>query len=242
MAGKVSAKQVTQHRLVAEAAERAARERRTRITRVVTAVTVLALAVGGGVWWQVQRSAIDEVADPGPSVSSELLADGIALGGANSRPVVDVYLDFLCPHCADLEERIGDTIADLAASGDARVVIHPITLIDPAESARSAAAFGCAAGSDGVLGYQRGLFDNAGGGFSTERLVAIGASVGLTDAAFVRCVQDGTQAGWAAAVDAAAGERGVEGTPTILVDGAELDLAATVTPAAFMAELEALTG
>lgn len=241
MASKVNAKQASRQRLAAEAAERAAGERRARTTKIVVAVAVLALVVGGGIWWQVQRSAVDEVADPGPSVSSELLDDGVGVGAA-SAPVVDIYLDFLCPHCAELEERIGDTVAELAVAGDARVVVHPITVIDPTESARSAAAFGCAAGSEVVLGYQRALFDNAGGGFSADRLVEIGASVGLTDPAFVQCVQDGAQASWAEAVQAAATERGIRGTPTVFVNGAEMDLAATETAEGFLAELEAMDG
>jgi 2-hydroxychromene-2-carboxylate isomerase len=91
-----------------------------------------------------------------------------------------------------------------------------------------------------VLGYQRALFENAGGGFSTDRLLEIGASVGLTDDAFVRCVRDESQASWAADVDAAANAQGVEGTPTIFVDGTEMDLEATLTTAGFRDEVAAL--
>ena len=240
MASRVNAKEARQ-RLAAEAAAQAARERRRRTMIIFAAVAVLVLAVGGGIWWQIQRTAVDEVADPGPQVASELLGDGVAVGDADG-PVVDVYLDFLCSHCAELEDRVGEAVADLAVDGEARVVIHPITLIDPTESARSAGAFGCAAGSDSVLGYQAALFENAGGGFSAERLVEIGASVGLTDAAFVQCVEDESEADWATAVNAAATERGVRGTPTIFVDGTEMDIQATETAAGFLAEIAAMAG
>jgi protein-disulfide isomerase len=172
-------------------------------------------------------------------VPSVKLDDGVAIGAADA-PVVDIYLDFLCPHCAELEERVGTAVADMAVDGDAKFVIHPITLIDPTESARSAAAFGCAAGSDSMLGFQKALFDNASGGFSTERLLEIGKSVGLTDSAFVECVQNESGLDWAAAVDAAATEHGVEGTPTIFVNGTKMDLEETETPGQFRAEIAVL--
>jgi protein-disulfide isomerase len=240
MSSRASAKQAARQRLAAEAAAAAARDRRSRTIKIVAGVAVLVLAVVGGIVYQMQRTAVDADADPGPQVSSELLADGIAVGDAEA-PVVDIYLDFLCSHCAEMEERVGDTVADLALEGEARIVIHPITLLDPTESARSAAAFGCAAGTDSVLGFQKALFDNAGGGFSTERLVEIGASVGLTDAEFVQCVEDDSQAAWAEAVNTEATERGVVGTPTIFVDGTKMNLDATSTDDGFRAEIEALS-
>jgi protein-disulfide isomerase len=236
VASKVNAKQDRQ-RAAAAAAAQAERDQRSRRIKIIAGVTVLVLAVVGGIVYQMQRSAVDESADPGPQVPSERL--GVAIGEATA-PVVDIYLDFLCSHCADLEERIGDEVADMAVAGDAQVVIHPITIIEPTESARSAAAFGCAAGSTSMLGFQQALFENAGGGFSTDRLVEIGASVGLTDDAFVQCVRDESEADWATAVNAAAAERGVVGTPTIFVDGTKMDINATGTAADFRAEVEAL--
>lgn len=240
MASRVNAKQQRQA-AAAAAAAKAANERRARTTKIVAGVVVLVLIVAGGIWWQVQRASVDTVADPGPQVASEQLDDGVAVGEADA-PVVEIYLDFLCSHCADLEERIGDAVAEMTAAGEMRLVIHPITLLDPAESARSAAAFGCAAGTESVLGFQKALFANAGGGFSTERLVEIGASVGLTDSAFVQCVEDESEADWAVAVDAARVERGVEATPTIFVDGTLMDIQATDTAADFRAEVAELAG
>jgi protein-disulfide isomerase len=235
VASRVNAKQERQ-RAAAAAAAKAAKEQRARTTRIVAGVVVLVLVVVGGIWWQVQRSTVDDVADPGPQVASELLDDGVAIGDAD-KPVVDIYLDFLCPHCAEMEQRIGAAIGAMAEEGEAQVVIHPITLIDPAESARSAAAFGCAGGTTKELGFQKALFDNAAGGFSTDRLVEIGASVGLTDPAFVQCVKNDDKADWATAVNTAATQAGVKGTPTIFVDGNPMNLDATQTPVGFRLEV-----
>ena len=146
MANRVNAKQQRQAAAAAAAAQ-AARERRSRTIKIVAGVAVLVLAVVGGIvvpdaTHGGRRSRRSWPAGRPPSSFD----DGIAVGEAEA-PVVEIYLDFLCSHCADLEERVGDAVADLAVDGEAKFVIHPITLIDPTESARSAAAFGCAAGT-----------------------------------------------------------------------------------------------
>lgn len=233
MASKQSAKEQARARIAAERAALAARERRDRTIKIVAGLVVLTLVVGGGIWWQTSRNQVADTADPGPQVAAERLDDGIRIGSGG--PVVDIYLDFLCTHCADLEERVGDEIATMAEQGEATFVVHPLTFLNPAESARSAAALSCAAGTESVLGYQAALFANAGGGFSTERLVEIASSVGLTSDDVVSCIETDAEAGWAAATDAAARERGIEGTPTIFVDDTEIALALTETPEAFRA-------
>ena len=206
--------------------------------QVIAVAVVLLVVVGAGIWWQLSRSAVT-VEDAGASAPAELLDDGVAVGTADA-PVVEVYADFLCPHCLELEERLGATIDELVTSGEARLVLHPVSFIDPTESARSAAALGCAAETTSVLGFQRALFANAAGGFATERLVEVATATGLDDDV-VQCVRDEAQLEWAAAVDTAARDRGVGGTPTIFVDGEELPIEQTADPAMFLAAFAELT-
>ena len=178
-------------------------------TPIVVALVVLALVVVGGIWWQVQRVGGRRGRRPRSAGALGAARRRRSRSATPTAPVVDIYLDFLCSHCAELEERIGDAIADMAVDGEARFVIHPITLLDPTESARSAAAFGCAAGSDVGARLPAG---------AVRRTPAAGSPPigwwrsarrsGSTDAAFVQCVEDESEADWAAAVDAAATERG----------------------------------
>ncbi|WP_418606106.1 DsbA family protein [Georgenia sp. SUBG003] len=61
------------------------------------------------------------VEDGGISLGSEMVA-----GTENpDAPVLDVYLDFACPHCADFEEVNADDIDSLVTAGEATVVYHP---------------------------------------------------------------------------------------------------------------------
>jgi protein-disulfide isomerase len=239
MAHRSDNKRLARERLEAERAAREAAERRRRRLTIVAAVTALVVAVAGGIWWQTSRSAVS-VADAGPSAPAQLAATGIEVGEADT-PVLDLYSDFLCPHCQELDERIGTTIDDMVTAGEVRLVLHPVSYIDETESARSAAALACSADSESVLGFSRALFENVAGGFSTERLVEIATATGLGSEA-VSCIRDGSQLSWAAEVDAAARERGVAGTPTIFVNGDELPITATETADAFRAAFEELAG
>ena len=55
----------------------------------------------------------------------------------------------MCPHCKEFEESSGSAMDRLGSEGKARVVYHPIAILDNASttdySTRSAAAAACAA-------------------------------------------------------------------------------------------------
>jgi 2-hydroxychromene-2-carboxylate isomerase len=55
-------------------------------------------------------------------------------------------------------------------------------------------------------------------------LIELGRQAGLTDARFAQCVTDQTYQRWVQDATVAASQRGVHGTPTVLVNGAQLAL------------------
>ncbi|WEV71934.1 thioredoxin domain-containing protein [Bifidobacterium sp. ESL0790] len=60
-------------------------------------------------------------------------------------PDVDLYVDFLCPNCADLDKQISPTLRKLQAAKQINLYIHPVTFLDAKSkhhySIRSASAF-----------------------------------------------------------------------------------------------------
>jgi protein-disulfide isomerase len=60
-------------------------------------------------------------------------------------------------------------------------------------------------------------------GLDDAKLIELGRSVGLTDAAFADAVTKGTYHAWAAKVTDTAAARGVNSTPTVTVDGKALE-------------------
>jgi protein-disulfide isomerase len=161
--------------------------------------------------------------------SATKLGDGIALG---TGPVtVDAYIDFLCPYCREFELEAAATLNAMVARGAVTLVYHPMSFLDEASttrySSRAAAAAGCAADGGKFADYTGALFTRqpreGGPGLPDTELIALGLAIGLTDEAFGACVRAGRYLDWPSYVTTQATERGVSGTPTVLVDGTPVD-------------------
>jgi protein-disulfide isomerase len=219
--------------------EQIAAENRRRRTLWTTVIAVSALVIAGLVGWGVyagQRSG-DAVPPPNATATS-----GIAVG---SGPVtVDVYEDFMCPHCKVFEDQSGATLDQLISSNRARVVYHPLAFLDGSSSTdystRSAAAAACADEGGKFREYAEALFARQpaerSAGLSDGELISIGTSVGLTESSFGACVRDGKYKPWVAAVTDAASACGVNQTPTVRVNGQPVT---DLTPAGLTAAVNA---
>jgi len=134
-------------------AEQAAREKRVKlITISVFGVAVVALVVA--IVWAVVASRPVPLPEPGPLATPSVVneaggipvgQDGVAGSVTEGAPVVDVYLDFMCPWCGVFEEKNGQLLKDWRAAGDITYVMHPVAILDDASvgasfSTRAAAA------------------------------------------------------------------------------------------------------
>jgi protein-disulfide isomerase len=190
----------------------------------IVAVVVLVLfagAVGYGVY--SARSA-------GGALPAGATAAGVTVGDPDAPATIDLYLDFQCPVCQAYEQQSGATIDQLVATGAARVVYHPIAILDRYSStqysSRASAASGCAA-ADGVFPqYARLLYANQppenGVGLPADQLVSLGQQAGA-GADFATCVSSDRYAGWTSAVTDDASRSGVNATPTVRVNGTDID-------------------
>src|SRR5581483_6895792 len=71
--------------------------------------------------------------------------DGLTLGKADAPLTIDLYQNFLCPHCRDFAEAMmPQLIADYIATGRARIVFHDAAL-GPDEARLAHEAAHCAA-------------------------------------------------------------------------------------------------
>ncbi|GAA3337529.1 hypothetical protein GCM10020358_14120 [Amorphoplanes nipponensis] len=143
---------------------------------------------------------------------------------------IDVYEDFICPACGRFESGATATIDQLVAANKVTVQYHPIAILDRASSTeystRSAAASAAAAQGGKFAEYHKVLFANqpeeGSAGLDDAKLIELGKSVGLTDAAFADAIHKGTYKAWATKVTDTAAARGVNSTPTVLVAGKAL--------------------
>jgi protein-disulfide isomerase len=226
---------------------RAARRRNGRptgLTRrgpspaLLGAIAVLVL-FAGVVGFGVYRAGQGSEAAAAPAGAT---ASGVVVGAGDAPVTIDVYVDFQCPACRSYEQRVGPTLDELAASGTAQVVYHPVAYLDRFSStrysSRASAASGCAADAGVFPQYLRLLFANqppeGGHGLPEEQLVALGEQAGAGQG-FAECVSSGRYAGWTSALTEEASRSGVNATPTVEVNGQQIER----TSAALRAAVEA---
>ena len=223
--------------------EQLAKERRRRVTLWTSLGVVLLLVVVGLIGWGVAANQeSDKTA--GLTTPSVAVDDGTAFAVGQGPVQIDIYEDFICPACGQFELGAAATIDQLVAAGKVTVRYHPIAILDRASSTeystRSAAASAAAAQGGKFAEYHKALFANqpaeGSAGLDDAKLIELGKSVGLTDAAFADAVTKGTYKAWATKVTDTAAERGINGTPTVMVAGTALR---APSPQALTAAVEA---
>jgi protein-disulfide isomerase len=142
-------------------------------------------------------------------------------------PVVDIYEDFQCPICQQFEGLNGEYINSLITEKKAAVRFNILSFLGT-ESVLAANAAACSNDEDKFLDFHLGLYANQPGAensgeWSADRLIAIGAASGLTSDSFKSCVKELKYEGWVAKVAEAGSKAGVNSTPTVFINGKEID-------------------
>lgn len=183
-------------------------------------LVVLVALVAAGIWWQGSRSSEDTATDPVDGSTGEPVAEGMSFGTSDGA-IVDVYVDYQCSHCADLEQVIGPELISLVSDGDAVLVLRPVTFQSRA-SGRGAAALYCAAETGQALAMHQELLTDITADFSPEGLTATAGSMGLDAEAFGACLGDQATRSWVNGVTDTARSDGISAIPAVFVDGTRL--------------------
>ncbi|NUS40470.1 MAG: thioredoxin domain-containing protein [Terrabacter sp.] len=227
------------------------RDRRNRII-TLSVLGVALVALGVVVWMILQQGAKNNVEDvPLAEVTMPSTAQddgGIPVGADNAAgttnddaPVIDVYLDYMCPVCGQFEQTNAGDIDEMVAGGDATVVYHPVSILDRLSAgtdystrAASAAAYVADKAPEAFPAFHAALFTNQPAenteGLSDEQLASYAEEAGAS-ADVATAIEDGTarqtfgQYVHSATQEATSDEAlqnpqsGSFGTPTVLVDG-----------------------
>jgi protein-disulfide isomerase len=137
-------------------------------------------------------------------------------------PVLDLYEDFDCPVCKELHTRVNATIERLAKEGKVKVVFHPVTVFEDepmrSNSVRAAAAARCVP-EESWLAFREELYamqpspHGLASGFDVQELAKAARKVG---ADVDQCV---ISQSYADAHLQESAKAGIDGTPTLLLDG-----------------------
>ncbi|MFD4985034.1 DsbA family protein [Streptomyces sp. NPDC058374] len=177
----------------------------------------------------------------------------LVYGEPDHRHRLTVYLDLRCPYCKRMENGLGTVMTEAADQGRLTLHYHFATIIDEGAggsgSLTALSALGAAAdeGQQRFAHYLRVLFaeqpsEEVDAFADTGTLLRLAGEVeGLRGPEFDQKLREGTYTPWAREVSAAFEAGGVQGTPTVLLDGTPLPVLSpmgyAVSPEAFLAEL-----
>ena len=207
---------------------------------IVIAVVVGVLLI------MVVPTVLSKRTDSNAKVPASVSADrnyGITFNGElTGVPVIDVYEDFQCPVCAQFEKLNGDYLESLIADKKATVVYHTLSFLGP-ESVNAANAAACSADEGKFLKYHRTLYANQkaenSGAWSNDVLNVLGQVAGITSKKFSECVKKGNYLKWVVNVADAGAKANVNSTPTVFINGKEIDRKTEYfDPAKFKAAVE----
>ena len=191
---------------------------------LVIAMVALVVVVGAGFSYFGSKGS-ESAAVP----SSVSKADGYGIvfnADVPNVPTIDIYEDFQCPVCARFAGINGETIAKAIEEKKAKVVYHMLSFLGT-ESILAANASACAADEDKFLAFHKAFYANQpaenAGAINATFLKSIGAAVGITSDKFSTCVDNGGYSDWVKNVAEAGAKANVNSTPTVFVNGKELD-------------------
>lgn len=171
------------------------------------------------------------------SASSLPEGGGVVVTEAADVPQVHLYADYQCPVCARLELTSGPEIFEAAEQGRIALTVTTMSFLDQRRdgdvSARVANAAQCADDQGAFAAFYPLPFqwsaaelEQGSPAWTDEQLIDLGEAAGIGDAdAFAACVTQGEYLPYVADQQERARRDGVDGTPTIIVDGEQLDSA-----------------
>ncbi len=216
-------------------AQQAAVVRRSRRRRILVSVGALVIAgLMAAITLAVVQAAGHERTLPdasGAVVAPQHLTHtgAISVGRADAPVTVEIYYDYMCPACGAFEKANGGELDQLVADGVARIELRPIAFLDEQSSGteystRSANAFAAVADAapDRVWDFHTALYEQqpaeGSEGLSDEQIAKIASDAGVP-ADVVDGFTDDTFRPWVASVTREAFDSGVQGTPTVKIDG-----------------------
>ena len=160
---------------------------------LIAAVIAVALVIVGGIAW-LRTDPFGSLDATPPKGGNPAGAGVVAYPGAARPgvPTVDLYEDFQCPVCGQLEERNGRSIFEMAKAGDIKLVVHLMSFLDGNldndSSKRAANAAFCASDAGRFPEFHAAVFAALP---AHAHVVNVGRGRSLVEADLVRAIEQG---------------------------------------------------
>ena len=154
-------------------------------------------------------------------------SEGMTLGLADAPVTVYEYSDFQCPFCRKAaSETVPRLDTDYLATGKAKLIFKAMAFIGD-ESLWAAEAAACASDQGKFWEYHNRLFEEQNGEnkgtFKVENLKRFAQELGLNEADFNSCLDEGKHAAEIADDMSEAQRRGINSTPAFVVGQNQVD-------------------
>jgi protein-disulfide isomerase len=212
-----------------------ARERAWWVNGSLAVVVVLVSLIGIGV--QSSRAKI-----AGSTFAKNASVNNGVVFGKAAAATVDLYEDFQCPNCLNLEKAVSSTMDADVRANRAQVRYHPLAILDSSStndySSHAANAALCASdvSVDTFVDYHNTLFGTisgqqvqppeGGGGRTSTDFSEYAQHIGLKGqdlSTFNSCVAQQQHSALVEAITEKASEDGINSTPTLKVNGKTID-------------------
>ncbi|CAL9430047.1 DsbA family protein [Streptomyces griseomycini] len=238
-----AAKTAARERLRAERERQAKREKVKR--QVVVACSVVGvLAVAGGIGYAVvqgnkpgywEAAQDDKLVKPANSSGEN--GTTVVIGESDAKKTLELYEDPRCPVCATFEQSVGKTIEKDVEDGKYKIRFVGASFLDRglggegSKNALSALGAALNVGPEAFLAYKSALYSAEHHPAESEDkfkddsyLIEVANTVDdlKGNKQFQKDVKDGTFDKWALEMSETFDDSGVEGTPTLKMDGKQL--------------------
>lgn len=199
----------------------------------VGTVVLMALLTGAGLAFQLNRyGSVDPNADePIGSVDTYK----IPWGDPTASVTIDIIEDYQCPNCRLLQQVLGKQTAEEVADGKVFVRYQIVAFLDHASttnySTRAANAGACVQNQQGTDAFVRmhdTLYEHqppeGSAGLTNDQLIDYAVASGASRTPVTACINEDRFGAWVAASTDQASKDGYTTTPTLLVNGARVDL------------------
>jgi protein-disulfide isomerase len=207
------------------------------VVATVVVVVVLAAVITAVILGSHDKKAATTSGGSGLPKNVAAMGAGIVVnpGAPANVPTLDLYEDFQCPVCARFEEIFGLQIVDLVKANQVKLVAHPLSFLDDNlrndSSNRAANAASCAADVDKFLQYHAAVFQGQpkeeGAGYTDAQLRTFAVQAGIAGPAMTtwdQCYAAKSHNQWVESVQTQSEKDGVNGTPTVKLNGTAVDL------------------
>jgi protein-disulfide isomerase len=208
--------------------EQQRRERNRNLMVVGAVVCGLLIIVGVLFYVQSKRDTTGQTANDVPGNLTGTYS--VTIGDSSAPTTLKIYEDFQCPICAEFEATVGAQVNAAIAAGTVKVDYHMAGFLDTqSTNAYSSRALNAAAvvldtaGPEVLLKFHTLLYQHqpaeGGPGPSDQQLIAYAVQAGAQESAVTQPIKDNVYAQWVINANDQMSKDGVNGTPTVYING-----------------------